>query len=494
MTIEEFEILLVLIIVSIQLWVFGYTYKKIEQFKNIIPAVSSLNISKAFIPKVGTTPELEFNVIESNEKNSILDKILGSINIYLERNKNSVSDFNLIKDLTERNIDAVEEDINLTISIPLYLGLMGTMLGIVIGLFTMADLSDTASGKITDVQLGLGISGLLGGVKIAMIASFSGLLLTITNSGWFFKESKSKIGSRKNDFYSFIQTELLPIVNQSLGATFESLQRNLIKFNNEFTVNLNKLSGIFNTNHQALMLQDKILSNLEQIDIAEIAKYNVKVLKELQVSTKEFEKFNIHVSQLNSFVSNSKSLADRISELILRTDNFKTIADKIDSRLTESQALLEFLSKHFNQLEEYKQHVTYSLKQNEKLVLDSVAEVGHSISDTFKELKEHIENSSEAITQFTIQEIDLLGKALSENKTNLSNLQFLETISKEVTQFKNGSASQGERVKLQVEELNKSVNKSVSILYHIHNSSLSNRAKSIVSSIKGMFNGKKKNI
>jgi hypothetical protein len=332
----------------------------------------------------------------------------------------------------------------------------------------------------------------LGGVKIAMLASFTGLLLTIINSGWYFKDAKSKIDSRKNDFYTFIQTELLPVVNQSLGATFESLQRNLLKFNSEFSSNLNKLSGIFNSNYQALVLQEKILSSLEEIDVAEVAKYNVKVLKELQISTKEFEKFNIHVSHINDFVSNSKVLADKLDEIIFRTVAFKTVADKIDSRLNESQSLMVFLTTHFKQLEDHKNMVNSSLKQNESAIKDSIGEVGHSISATFKELREHIGVFSEHIKEFTVEEIELLKKALSENKTNLSNLQYLETISKDVAQFKNGSASQGERIKQKADDIHKTLDKSVIILTSIENTSLTNRAKSLVSSIKGMFNGKHK--
>ena len=234
----------------------------------------------------------------------MFQKILYSINTYLIRNQGATADFNLIKDITERNADAVEDDINLTISIPLYLGLMGTMLGIVIGLFTMSSLSSTFGGRAGDDVLAQGISVLLGGVKIAMIASFVGLFLTVLNSGWYFKGSKTLVEANKNEFYSFVQTELLPTVNQSLGSTFDTLQRNLLKFNDEFTANIGRLTGIFDSNVEALGLQEKILSSIDQMDIGTIAKYNVTVLRELQESTKEFEKFNTHFSNLNSFLEN----------------------------------------------------------------------------------------------------------------------------------------------------------------------------------------------
>ncbi|QLH47786.1 MAG: hypothetical protein HWD58_20570 [Bacteroidota bacterium] len=70
----------------------------------------------------------EVSLINPNEKvNVIFDEILLAVNVYLLRNKGAATDFNLIKDVVERNLDMEEEDISHTVTVPLYLGLMGTM-------------------------------------------------------------------------------------------------------------------------------------------------------------------------------------------------------------------------------------------------------------------------------------------------------------------------------------------------------------------------------
>jgi hypothetical protein len=186
MKIETIEILLVCLIVSIQLWVFIRTLIQIKVFRKIIPKVTSLKISKVLVPVVDlerlspkdilaklpqynnidinfsgesetevnfenhsnslfidnseaqtiNADKIEVNIVQcDSKKNHVLDNILFSVNNYLIRNRGASSDFNLIKDIVERNTNAVEEDINISIGIPLYLGLMGTMLGIVIGAF-----------------------------------------------------------------------------------------------------------------------------------------------------------------------------------------------------------------------------------------------------------------------------------------------------------------------------------------------------------------------
>src|SRR5690606_32438712 len=156
--------------------------------------------------------------------------------------------------IVERNVTSVEEDINASIGIPLYLGLMGTILGIVIGLFNMPDLSDLA-----ELSLNVGISTLIDGVKYAMIASFFGLTFTVVNSGWKFKSAKRFNDVCKNDFYTFIQVELLPSINQGLAASLGILQMNLLKFNDEFSGNIKSLTAIFDSSRSAIREQKELL-------------------------------------------------------------------------------------------------------------------------------------------------------------------------------------------------------------------------------------------
>jgi hypothetical protein len=529
MKIEIIETLLVIGIVCIQLWVFAQTFIQIGVFKRIIPELSSFKILKLKIPvthlerrspkeiladieyyknshaKAQTVlvtsgswidddnlvalkdeteiviEKAEVSIIESEiNDNKILTNILFSINNYLIRNRGASSDFNLIKDIVERNTDTVEEDINISIAVPLYLGLMGTMIGIVIGLFNMPDLSLAVDTKAKDILLNNGISLLIGGVKIAMIASFVGLLLTIINSGWIFKGSRNLIEARKNDFYTFIQIELLPIINQGLANTLDSLQRNLLKFNNEFTSNLRQVSGIFNSNTVAIKAQKELLDAIDKTKVAEMTKYNVKVLQQLDVSVTQFEKFNKHLTNVNAFVENSENIVSSTNELLKRTDNFRVIADSIENQVVQNSLLLEFLSTHFNKLEEHKEFTS-----------NAVADVGHAISSTFKDLQEHIQNSSEAVKQFTIEELDALKKALSESKTNLSNLEHLASLNNDVSQMKNSSASQGERIKQQLDDLNKTMSSSIAILEKIEHSSFANKAIGLTTSIKHLFKSKK---
>jgi hypothetical protein len=497
----EIEWLLVGVVVFFQIRFFTGTYKQIQLFKDIIPLVDNFKITKVLVPTselVKLSPkEILLNIVQYKEMqiieekivcteinvmecdvstNHVCDKILYSVNNYLIRNRGGATDFNLIKDIVERNTDIVEEDINLSVGIPLYLGLMATMMGIVIALFSMPDMGLELGNIDTGRKLDEGISMLIGGVKIAMIASFLGLGFTITNSGYFFKGSKSFSESRKNDLYTFIQIELLPIINQGLASTLESLQRNLFKFNSEFSTNLSGLTGIFDANTRAIKAQKELLDTIDKAKVSEMTRYNVKVLQQLDLSVNQFEKFNGYLSDVNLFVDNSRQIVTKTNEILSRTENFKVIADNLDDRMNQSQKLLEFLSEHFNKLEEHKEFTS-----------NTVAIVGHSISETFKELKLHIQNSSDSVKQFTVEEIEALRKALSSSKTNLGNLEHLSTLMTDVSQFKNNYTSQGELLKQAFDNLNKNMTKTNALLEQIEKNNFSNIIIYISNSVKNLF-------
>src|ERR1700733_13991120 len=131
--------------------------------------------------------------------NYVTNKIVYSLNTYLLRNKGVASDFHLIKDVVERNCDSVEEDIHQTVSLPLYLGLLGTFLGIIVGLIKISGIDFGGENNGMDMA----ISALLKVVMIAMVASFFGLALTVLNNGFFFKVAKARLEEGRNDFYTF---------------------------------------------------------------------------------------------------------------------------------------------------------------------------------------------------------------------------------------------------------------------------------------------------
>ena len=497
MKVESIEILLVTIIVSVQIWSSYKTYLKIKMFKYVIPTFDYLSIINIQIPKdvyenssssdvlsnidfykkdvelynfdeshIGFIKIEKINItyLESTYlENSVFKEIVFSINKYLYKIKQTTSDFNLIKDIVERNIDNIEEDINITVSTPLYLGLLGTMLGIVIGLFNIPDISSAISDTDSSKLLNDSISIIIGGVKIAMIASFTGLFLTIVNSSIFYKSARSYVEAMKNSFYSFLQIELLPLINQDISTTFESLQRNLLSFNVQFKNNLNSLSTVFESNSKVINSQKELLELIDKTKLSEMMKYNIKVLQQLDVSMEQIEKFNKSFKNINNFLENTETIVEKTNDLLERTDNFKLISDSIQQNVQQNNDHLDFISGHFKILEEHKEFTK-----------DTVIEVGHSITDIIRELKNHISDSGETIKQFTIEEVDAIKNALSQNKSSFNNLEFLSQINNTITDLKSITKEQNEKYNSSVKLLIESNIKISNVLLNIENQNKEN--------------------
>lgn len=372
---------------------------------------------------------IEVTLVTSKKNNQILDKVLESTNTYLIRNKGAVSDFNLIKDIVDRNSDAVDEEINTLLSIPLYLGLMGTMAGIIIGLFFMPSIG------ADDKTFANAIDMLIGGVKIGMIASFVGLLMTVVLSGWYYKGAKTEVLKYKNDFYSWIQTQLLPILSQNTTSSIYSLQANLIKFNDTFSTNIGSFNSVLDKVLVSFDSQVSLMNELKDVDVAQLAKINVTVLQELRTSTKEFEKFNTYLHQVNSFVDNAQKLNYQISNQLERTKTIETVAESIGSNITTNRELIGVLQSELREVSARKQ-----------IVSDAVIDVDKSISNSLEELRKHIDAQIESIRNITIKEESFLENLLGEDRGNLGELKKLAQLDKTMLKIEKGTSEQNKKL------------------------------------------------
>jgi hypothetical protein len=386
--------------------------------------------------KISTMSEkyIEVTLIRSAQSNQVLDKILSSVNTYLLRNKGAVSDFNLIKDVVERNTDAVDEEINALLPLPLYLGLMGTMIGIVIGLFSMPSISDDNFESAIDM--------LIGGVKIAMIASFIGLLLTVVLSGYKYKGAKLQAEGLKNDMFTWIQTQLLPVLSQNISSSIYSLQANLLKFNDTFSVNVGSFNDVMNKILYSFDSQVNLMNELKEVDVAQLAKLNVNVLQELRVSTKEFEKFTQFLNQLNVFVANADRLNLNINNQLDRTQAVEVIANSMENNIQANKQLMDVLQMEMREFDNRKQMVT-----------NAVVNVDNILTKSLDSLKLHIAEQIEAIKNITIKEENLLENLLKEDRGNLNELKKLGMLNAGMAVLEKETRSQNDKL----DALNKAI-------------------------------------
>ena len=409
------EIIVIGIVILIQVYVFFRTFLHTSDLKNIFPEVKpnlkSIQLSaeevhsiseKALTAKINNTETVSdlarlfvtgmaVDIIEPKANyNASFKNILESTNLYLTRNKNHAADFRIIKEIAEREVEAQENQIETTINLPLYLGLLGTIVGIVLGLYSLypAGAEDTEA-LIRDVESE--IPKLLGGVAIAMIASFIGLLFTIISNGHLYKSAIKHCDQRKNKYFSFIQTELLPILSKDTKNSIEELKDTLNKFNNVIR------KTIKNEFSDSVKVLNTGVADLNTA-IGEIM-----TVQELQ---------NESITELNKVDFDS---------MVVMFGNIKTSGIELNKGFDAQKELLKYIYDSLQQI-----------KEKEKDTRSFIAELDNTFKKAAEVLSDSAKGEMNTFKSFVADEKNVLQKAIERHRPQFEQLTHLETIDKKL--------------------------------------------------------------
>lgn len=380
--------------------------------------------------------------LDKSIRNPLIIKVVETINSYLLRNKGAVSDFNLIKDIVERNCDAVDEEINQQLPVPIYLGLMGTILGIIIGLWSI---------NFDPAQFMTSVTDLVESVKLAMGCSFMGLLLTTILSAWFYRGAKAKLEEQKNELYTFIQIELLPQLSQDANSTILTMQAHLERFNTGFSENVEGFDGIMNRILQAFESQVRLTEQLQHMDISRVAHLNAHVLSELRTSMNEFEKFNQYLNLMNSFVQKTAQVTDSVNDQLRRTDDIKGVVSSMKENIENNRLVMEKLQNFLQRVEAHNAIITAS------------ATLDDALTDAIDQLKRHVQEEIESIRSHTVEASQDLEHLMQSERGHLDKLNNLEDLSQlrqmvqAINSMKSSFESQNISLSRQIDKLSQAV-------------------------------------
>lgn len=342
-------------------------------------------------------------ITAEGESNSLLQQVIDTINNYLKKNKGGAADFHLVKDIVERHTDSVDEEINHKLPVPIYLGLMGTVLGIIVGLFSLNFDFDPETNSLNGELFVNSVSALIDGVKLAMVCSFAGLLLTTVLSSWLYMGAKSALEEQKNAFYDFIQTRLLPQMTKDAASTILALQSNLEKFNTSFEENIEGFGGIMDDIHATFDSQLKLQQELKRMDLSRVANLNASVLAQLRKSMAEFEKFTQYMNQMNTFVRSTATLTDSINDQLQRTEAVETVVNALQDNIQKNQMVMAKLREFLERVNE------------NEAVKTAAGEIDSTVGQAINELKRHAQEQIESIRTYTTEAtVDLHNLVTSE--------------------------------------------------------------------------------
>ena len=384
-------IALIILIIGLQVRSYLNTKNKIISYNSIFPSYDSDYRIKNVLVKVSEEPDyeseedylisddegVEVSQLDVTSSSPVMGRIITALNNYLSKNKGAASDFHLMKDVVERYCDAEEEEITTQQPIPLYLGLMGTMVGIIVGIGAIAISGGLAGGSLMNH-----ISELMTCVAIAMAASFTGVLCT-TLIAWKSKDAVSKVQADKNRFYSWIQTELLPVLSGDAVNAIYLLQQNLMSFNQTFKANVAGLDTALSKIGDASKEQVELIELIRDIDIRQVAQANIKVLKELKDCTSEMTTFNQYLHNVSGYLNAVNALNNNINEHLNRTAAIERMGAFFESEIAQVSEREQYINQVVANVDDTLKRTFEALSDN---VRTGVVELRGKAAEEYAEL------------------------------------------------------------------------------------------------------------
>jgi len=359
------EIALVAFLLALQFFSFSRNKTKIDTLEELYPDTGL---------RIARQPAEGVDLIEPQSHFSKgFIRLISATNLYLYKNKGAAADFNILRDISERESEALENEIDTTIAFPLYIGLMGTFLGVIIGLVKLAFF-----GGINDES----IQSFLGGLMIGMTASAAGLMLT-TLGNYQFKQAKLYRDRNRNDYYTFMQAELLPSLNSDMAGSLTTLKSNLDAFNQEFSVNIHSFKGTISNISENISLQKEFLETLRNIGYSQMATANVEVFSKIEKSLPVFDRFIQSIQEANQLTDQARNSFEAIRQIMEDLKGFREGVNGLGHYIRENDNLIDKQVKYLN------------------AYINTAAQATDSMG-------KHFDRADDAITQFVERRIQTL--------------------------------------------------------------------------------------
>jgi hypothetical protein len=296
-------------------------------------------------PAPPQAPEVEIDIIAAENPSPAFAEIVDDTNEYLRNNKGAAADFNILKDISERQSEVLEDEIESTVSTPLYIGLLGTFLGVIFGLSGII----FGGGVNNDA-----IQVFIVGVVIAMVGSFVGLLLTLWGNH-LFKDARFERDRQKNSYYTFLQARLLPKLHSDMATSLSNLKSVLDAFNKDFFDKVADFKPIIAGITENIQVQRDFLVKMEEVGYTQIANASVQVFDKVSKSTEEFQKFLGYQQTLNRSLEMSDQTVHQIKGLLDRMLGFERGINNLGQYIGQHDNLiqkqLDFFGKHEQEMD-----------------------------------------------------------------------------------------------------------------------------------------------
>lgn len=334
----------VLVVIELQVFSFLKTKKNITELRDLFKEVDNLSLKETsvtsdvlrnksslqkFLENIPSRIEegldedyINLSLIVSQKEGmpkGRLGKIIHRTNEYLCKNTGTSADLSVLRDISDNQKGALEDDIQNSLNVPLYLGLAGTFVGIIIGLIGVD--FNQIFGTTSNLD---GLQHLLYSVVAAMFTSLLGLGFTVYNSAISYKNAVSKSNEGTEEYINFLRRELMPLLSNSMASSLNSLKGVLGHFVDKFGRNLDAYADSTELLNDNLEKQHLVLSEINKLSLTQTANKIAETFIQLKESADSLNVFRTYQKQLNSTIANVSGMVNQIQTIIGNFNDFAT--------------------------------------------------------------------------------------------------------------------------------------------------------------------------
>jgi hypothetical protein len=361
------EVLVVTVVVGLQIRTFLRTRAAAQRLGQLYPPKETLRVEHRIVLPDGrdlpdyaadAPPEaFASNLIKAENASPEFQAILLDTNDYLRHNKGAAADFGILKDISERQSEVLDNEVQANVATPLYLGLLGTFLGVILGLVGIARNGVSDENALTPF---------LTGVLIAMTGSFVGLLLTLLGNG-VLRQARHQLDRLQNQYYTFLQARLLPVLHADMASSLTNLKSVLDAFNQQFVGQIELFNPLLEKVTQNIRVQSDFLERLDTIGYDKMAAANIAVFEKVRESAEMFAAFTGYQQRLNEMLANGYHSAEAVNSILDRLRGFEKgindLGQYIGGNNNSVQLMLDFFQKHQVELRNLKDRAEQHIDQ-----------------------------------------------------------------------------------------------------------------------------------
>lgn len=409
MVILIIAIVAVIGIVWFQFKSFNGTKKGIEELKSFFPAIDKVALKECTVNKNDisdrkalrkiaqnppsrkddvdmTDEDVNVSLITVSGGSNAFKEVVFETNEYLCKNVGTSADLDVLQDICDKKLEVKDNAVKSTLNLPLFIGLGGTFIGIIIGVIGFAldlnDLFGTTSSTTTTEQVistpvvdnnvtsidqtvqssvenkdegssdeTNSLQFLLYGIGCAMAASLCGLVLMVRNTAFNYREATADLDTKRNEYFDFLRRELMPTLANSMSSSLNSLKSVLGHFVDKFGKNLDAYADSAELLNENLEKQHLVLTQIQDMGMTRMANRVASAFVQLNEAADALNTFQQYQQELNTTIHQVKTGVSQIDALIAKFDNFmsalSSVANAQGTAIALQQQFKEAIEQHF---------------------------------------------------------------------------------------------------------------------------------------------------